>query len=66
MVDIADVQALNVAADAVTNVELVQPYADNTTVGTSFETICNTNADQVLPVIAGDTGGRLAFVFQTA
>jgi hypothetical protein len=53
MTDIANIQSLAVAADAVTNVELVQPYADNATVGTSFETISNTNADQVLPVIAG-------------
>jgi hypothetical protein len=53
MTDIANIQSLAVAADTVTNVELVQPYADNATVGTSFETISNTNADQVLPVIAG-------------
>jgi len=53
MVDIADIQSLALAANAVTNVSLVQPYADNATVGTSFETITNTNADQVLPVIAG-------------
>ena len=53
MVDIADIQSLALAANAVTNVSLVQPYADNATVGTSFETISNTNADQVLPVIAG-------------
>ena len=53
MTDIANIQSLAVAADTVTNVQLVQPYADNTTIGTSFETICNTNADQVLPVIAG-------------
>ena len=53
MVDIADIQSLALAANAVTNVSLVQPYADNATVGTSFETISNTNADQILPVIAG-------------
>ena len=53
MTDIANIQSLAVAADTVTNVELVQPYADNATIGTSFETISNTNADQVLPVIAG-------------
>ena len=53
MVDIADIQSLALAANAVTNVSLVQPYADNATVGTSFETITNTNADQVLPVILG-------------
>jgi len=53
MTDIANIQSLAVAADTVTNVELVQPYADNATVGTSFETISNTNADQVLPVIVG-------------
>ena len=53
MTDIANIQSLAVAADTVTNVELVQPYADNATVGTGFETISNTNADQVLPVIAG-------------
>ena len=53
MTDIANIQSLAIAADTVTNVELYQPYADNATVGTSFETITNTNADQVLPVIAG-------------
>jgi len=53
MTDIANIQSLAVAADTVTNVELVQPYADNATVGTSFETISNTNADQVFPVLAG-------------
>ena len=53
MVDIANIQSLALAANAVTNVSLVQPYADNATVGTSFETITNTNADQVLPVILG-------------
>ena len=53
MVDIANIQSLALAANAVTNVSLVQPYADNATVGTAFETITNTNADQVLPVIAG-------------
>ena len=53
MTDIANIQSLAVAADTVTNVQLVQPYADNTTIGTSFETICNTNAAQVFPVIAG-------------
>ena len=53
MTDIANIQSLAVAADTVTNVQLVQPYADNATIGTSFETISNTNADQVLPVIAG-------------
>jgi hypothetical protein len=53
MVDIANIPNLAVAADTVTNVELVQPYADNATIGTSFETITNTNADQVIPVIAG-------------
>jgi hypothetical protein len=53
MTDIANIPNLAVAADTVTNVELVQPYADNATVGTSFETVCNTNADQVFPVLAG-------------
>ena len=53
MTDIANIQSLAVAADTVTNVELVQPYADIATIGTSFETISNTNADQVLPVIVG-------------
>ena len=53
MTDIANIQSLALAANTVTNVTLVQPYADNATVGTSFETITNTNADQVLPVIAG-------------
>ena len=53
MTDIANIQSLAVAANTVTNVTLVQPYADNATIGTSFETITNTNADQVLPVIAG-------------
>ena len=53
MTDIANIQSLAVPANTVTNVTLVQPYADNTTIGTSFETICNTNANQVLPVIAG-------------
>jgi len=53
MTDIANIQSLAIAADTVTNVALYQPYADNATVGTSFETITNTNADQVLPVLAG-------------
>jgi len=53
MVDIADIQSLATAANTVTNVTLVQPYADNATIGTSFETISNTDADQVLPVIVG-------------
>ena len=53
MTDIANIQSLATAANTVTNVTLVQPYADNTTIGTSFETICNTNAAQVFPVIAG-------------
>lgn len=52
MVDIADTP-LAVAADAVTNVELVQPTADNATIGTSFEGISNTDADFVNPVVAG-------------
>ncbi len=51
MVDISDIQSLATAANTVTNVTLVQPYADNATIGTSFETISNTDADQVLPVI---------------
>ena len=53
MVDISDIQSLATAANTVTNVTLVQPYADNATIGTSFETISNTDADQVLPVIVG-------------
>jgi len=53
MTDIANIQSLAVAANTVTNVALVQPYADNATIGTSFETISNTDADQVLPVIVG-------------
>ncbi len=53
MTDIANIQSLATAANTVTNVALVQPYADNATIGTSFETISNTDADQVLPVIAG-------------
>ena len=53
MTDIANIQSLAVASNTVTNVALVQPYADNATIGTSFETISNTDADQVLPVIAG-------------
>jgi len=53
MVDIANIQSLATAANTVTNVTLVQPYADNATIGTSFETISNTDADQVLPIIAG-------------
>ena len=53
MTDIANSEALKLAADTVTNVELVQPYADNATIGTTFETITNTNADQVFPVILG-------------
>ncbi len=53
MTDIANIQSLATAANTVTNVTLVQPYADNATIGTSFETISNTDADQVLPVIVG-------------
>lgn len=53
MTDIANIQSLATAANTVTNVTLVQPHADNATIGTSFETISNTDADQVLPVIAG-------------
>ena len=53
MTDIANIQSLAVASNTVSNVALVQPYADNATIGTSFETISNTDADQVLPVIVG-------------
>ena len=53
MSDIGSIQSLAVAAETVTNVELVQPYADNATVGTAIESINNTNADSVLPVILG-------------
>jgi len=53
MTDIANIQSLATAANTVTNVTLVQPHADNATIGTSFETISNTDADQVFPVIAG-------------
>ena len=53
MVDIADIQSLALAANAVTNVTLVQPYADNATIGTTAEGINNTDADSVFPVIAG-------------
>jgi hypothetical protein len=53
MTDIANIQSLAIAADTVTNVALYQPYADNATVGTTFETISNTNAQQVFPVLVG-------------
>ncbi len=53
MTDIANIQDLAVAANTVTNVTLVQPIADNATIGTSFEGINNTNADSVFPVILG-------------
>ena len=54
MTDIADIQTLAIASKTVTNVELVQPYADNATVGTAIESINNTNADMVIPVILGE------------
>lgn len=53
MTDIVNIPNLAVAADTVTNVELVQVIADNATIGTTFETINNTNADSVFPVILG-------------
>ena len=54
MTDIANIQNLAAAANVVTNVEVINLYADNATIGTSFETITNTNADQVLPPILGE------------
>ncbi len=54
MTDIADIQSLAVPANTVTNVTLVQPHADNATVGTAVESINNTNADGVIPVILGE------------
>ena len=53
MTDIANIPNLAVAADVVSNVELVQPYADNATVGTSFEAITNTDVYTVYPVLVG-------------
>lgn len=51
--DIATNPELAVASGAIRNVTLVQPTADNATIGTSFEGISNTNADFVNPVILG-------------
>jgi hypothetical protein len=42
------------AANIVNNTEVIQSFADNTTVGTSFETIANGNVDLVLPPVAGE------------
>ena len=53
MTDIADIPNLAPAAQTVSNVTLVQPHADNATVGTAIESINNTNADMVIPVILG-------------
>jgi hypothetical protein len=53
MTDIANIQSLATAANTVTNVVLVQPHADNATLGTAIESINNTNATSVYPVIAG-------------
>ena len=53
MTDIANIQSLATASNTVTNVTLVQPYADNATLGTSIESINNTNATSLYPAIAG-------------
>ena len=53
MTDIANIQDLAVAANTVTNVTLVQPYADNATVGTTIESISNSNVSQLIPIILG-------------
>jgi hypothetical protein len=53
MTDIANIPNLAVPAQTVTNVTLVQPYADNATIGTSFEAITNTDVDTVYPVLVG-------------
>jgi len=42
------------AMNIVNNMEVLQSFADNTTVGTSFETIANGNVDLVLPPVAGE------------
>lgn len=42
------------AANIVQNAEVFQTFAHNATVGTSFETISNTNANSVHPPIAGE------------
>jgi len=54
MTDIANIQNLAPAADVVQNVELENLYADNATIGTSFEAITNTNANQIIPPILGE------------
>lgn len=45
---------INLVANSINNAEVWQVWADNTTVGTSFEAITNGNATQVHPVIAGE------------
>jgi hypothetical protein len=42
------------AANIVNNMEVFQSFADNATVGTSFETIANGDVDLVLPPVAGE------------
>ena len=42
------------AANVVNNMSVWQAYGDNTTVGTSYETIANGNVDLVLPPVAGE------------
>lgn len=54
MKDISTIQNLAVAAQTVTNVEVINLSADNATIGTSFEGINNTDADGITPPILGE------------
>ena len=54
MTDIANIQSLAVAAEAVTNVSYHRVNADNATVGTSFEPITNLDAAPTRLASAGD------------
>ena len=54
MTDIANIQSLALAADTVTNVELLQFTGENGTIGTGYEQICGTDAAGLHPLIAGE------------
>ena len=54
MTDIANIQSLAIAADTVTNVELLQFTGENVTIGTGYEQICGTDAAGLHPLIAGE------------
>lgn len=54
MNDISSVPNTGMVAGAITNVEVYNLCADNATIGTSFESVNNTNADGLTPPILGE------------